>query len=75
MEDRQVVSVVMASMALRVSCRRLATPGPMNSITLFLTYPLLNSAPTRAMATSWGPQPAGSAPVRYTATTPGQATS
>ena len=37
MEDRQVVSVVMASMALRVSCRREAMPGPTNSMTLFLT--------------------------------------
>ena len=47
----------------------------MNSKTLFFTSPWGKVAPTRAMATSWGPTPFLGLPVKYTATTWGAATS
>ena len=36
-EDRQAVSVVITSMPIRKSALKFSTPGPTNSITLFLT--------------------------------------
>ena len=43
---------------------RLATPGPKNSMTAFLTVPSLKVERISSRATSWGPTPGMGAPVR-----------
>ena len=75
MEVRQLVSVVITSTPMRKSQLSSFTPGPTNSSTLFFTSPLGKVAPTRAMATSWGPTPFRGLPSKYTMTTSGAATS
>ncbi|CUP73892.1 Uncharacterised protein [Flavonifractor plautii] len=43
---------------------KLATPGPKNSITAFLTTPSLKVERMSSSATSWGPTPGMGVPVR-----------
>ncbi len=63
-DDKHVVSVVITSTPIRKSTLKLSTPGPTNSITLFLTNPFPNTSPIIARATSCGPTPFIGVPVR-----------